>query len=225
MAKLRFNISISARRLRRRPGPEPPTTRSARAARTSTSGPSRRASGGRPTAWRARRRTASTTSASASGTTGFGATIMGRNMFGPVRGAWGDEQWNGWWGDDPPFHHPVFVLTHHARDPLTWRAARRSTSSPAASRPRWSRRGRRRRRRRPRLGGGASTVQQYLRAGLIDELRGARRRRSCSAPASACSRPRRRAEGLRVRGARVLAARGALPLRAAVAGPQPISLT
>jgi dihydrofolate reductase len=47
-----------------------------------------------------------------------GATIMGRNMFGPVRGPWGDEDWQGWWGDDPPFHTPVFVLTHHAREPL-----------------------------------------------------------------------------------------------------------
>ena len=47
-----------------------------------------------------------------------GATIMGRNMFGPVRGAWGQEPWNGWWGDNPPYHHPVFVLTHHAREPL-----------------------------------------------------------------------------------------------------------
>src|SRR5579885_2734079 len=47
-----------------------------------------------------------------------GATIMGRNMFGPVRGGWGDESWKGWWGEEPPFHHPVFVLTHHARKPL-----------------------------------------------------------------------------------------------------------
>ena len=62
--------------------------------------------------------TPSTTSASRLWNTGFGATIMGRNMFGPVRGGWGDEQWNGWWGDDPPYHHPIFVLTHHARDPV-----------------------------------------------------------------------------------------------------------
>ena len=54
----------------------------------------------------------------AASTVNIGATIMGRNMFGPIRGAWGDEQWNGWWGDDPPYHTPVFVLTHHAREPL-----------------------------------------------------------------------------------------------------------
>ncbi len=47
-----------------------------------------------------------------------GATIMGRNMFGPIRGPWNDSEWNGWWGDDPPFHTPVYVLTHHARDPV-----------------------------------------------------------------------------------------------------------
>ena len=47
-----------------------------------------------------------------------GATVMGRNMFGPIRGEWGDEGWTGWWGDDPPFHHPVFVLTHHPHDPI-----------------------------------------------------------------------------------------------------------
>ena len=50
--------------------------------------------------------------------TNIGATIMGRNMFGPVRGPWGDEAWTGWWGDDPPFHTPVFVLTHHPREPV-----------------------------------------------------------------------------------------------------------
>jgi len=54
----------------------------------------------------------------AAGFAGIGATIMGRNMFGPVRGRWPDEQWTGWWGDDPPYHHPVFVLTHHPRPPV-----------------------------------------------------------------------------------------------------------
>src|SRR5690349_4969748 len=52
------------------------------------------------------------------GDEGVGATIMGRNMFGPIRGAWNDNPWKGWWGDDPPFHHPVFVLTHHAHEPI-----------------------------------------------------------------------------------------------------------
>ena len=52
----------------------------------------------------------------ARGDEGVGATIMGRNMFGPIRGEWGDEEWQGWWGPEPPYHHPVFVLTHHAHD-------------------------------------------------------------------------------------------------------------
>ena len=54
----------------------------------------------------------------ARGDEGVGATIMGRNMFGPIRGAWGDEEWQGWWGPEPPYHHPVFVLTHHAHAPI-----------------------------------------------------------------------------------------------------------
>jgi dihydrofolate reductase len=99
-----------------------------------------------------------------------GATIMGRNMFGPVRGPWGDEEWTGWWGADPPFHHDVFVLTHHARDPVPMaggttfhfvtdgiEAALDRARAAAGDR-------------QVRLGGGASTVQQYLRAGLLDEL-------------------------------------------------------
>lgn len=55
----------------------------------------------------------------AQGDVGIGATIMGRNMFGPIRGTWDAEDWRGWWGDDPPYHHPVFVLTHHGRAPIT----------------------------------------------------------------------------------------------------------
>src|SRR4051812_2247850 len=54
----------------------------------------------------------------ARGFTGIGATIMGRNMFGPIRGEWPDEEWKGWWGDNPPYHHPVFVLTHYPRPDL-----------------------------------------------------------------------------------------------------------
>src|SRR5882672_10661745 len=50
---------------------------------------------------------------------GIGATIMGRNMFGPIRGPWDEDQWTGWWGDNPPYHHPVFVLTHHEQAPIT----------------------------------------------------------------------------------------------------------
>ncbi|MGC4972818.1 dihydrofolate reductase family protein [Streptomyces sp. DT199] len=99
-----------------------------------------------------------------------GAFIMGRNMFGPVRGAW-DRQWNGWWGDDPPFHAPVFVLTHHAREPqpmdggTTYHFVTDGIASALD-------------RARTAAGdsyvtvlGGATTVNQYLAAGLIHELR------------------------------------------------------
>ncbi|MDG4824730.1 dihydrofolate reductase family protein [Asanoa sp. WMMD1127] len=98
------------------------------------------------------------------------AVIMGRNMFGPVRGPW-DRPWNGWWGDDPPFHAPVFVLTHHARDPEPMRGgttyhfvtdgiesaleqARAAAGDGDIS-----------------IHGGAETINQYLTAGLVDELR------------------------------------------------------
>jgi dihydrofolate reductase len=106
----------------------------------------------------------------ARGEDGIGATIMGRNMFGPIRGPWGDEDWRGWWGDEPPFHHPVFVLTHHPRSPVTMQggttfhfvddgieaALERAVDAAGGA--------------DVRLGGGAATIQQYLRAGLIDEL-------------------------------------------------------
>lgn len=101
---------------------------------------------------------------------GVGAWIMGRNMFGPVRGPWPDEDWRGWWGDDPPFHGPVFVLTHHARESLPMdggtafhfvtdgiedalEQARRAAGNLDVQ-----------------ISGGAGTIRQYLRAGLIDEL-------------------------------------------------------
>ena len=104
------------------------------------------------------------------GDEGIGATIMGRNMFGPIRGDWPDEAWTGWWGPEPPYHHEVFVLTHHARAPLTMdggttfhfvtegieRALALATDAAGGA--------------DVRLGGGASTVRQYLRAGLVDEL-------------------------------------------------------
>src|SRR5688572_21891038 len=99
-----------------------------------------------------------------------GATIMGRNMFGPVRGAWGKNPWKGWWGDDPPFHHPVFVVTHHAREPL---AMQEGTTfyfvtggiESALAQARKAAGGK-----DVTLGGGASIVQQYLAAGLLDEV-------------------------------------------------------
>ncbi|MEU9629442.1 dihydrofolate reductase family protein [Streptomyces luteogriseus] len=99
-----------------------------------------------------------------------GAFIMGRNMFGPVRGAW-DRRWNGWWGGDPPFHAPVFVLTHHAREPqpmdggTTYHfvtdgiVAALSQARTAAGGSDVT------------VLGGATTINQYLAAGLIDELR------------------------------------------------------
>jgi len=99
----------------------------------------------------------------------IGATIMGRNMFGPIRGPWPDETWRGWWGEIPPFHHPVFVLTHYPREPLQMQggttfhfvsdgieSALRQAKDAARGRD-------------ISLPGGASVVNQYLTAGLVDE--------------------------------------------------------
>jgi dihydrofolate reductase len=104
------------------------------------------------------------------GFAGLGAWILGRNMFGPVRGPWPDDSWKGWWGEEPPYHVPVFVLTHYPRAPLVMaggttfhfvtegiHAALAQATAAAGGRD-------------VRLGGGAATVRQYLRAGLIDEL-------------------------------------------------------
>lgn len=98
------------------------------------------------------------------------AFIMGRNMFGPVRGEW-DRQWNGWWGDDPPFHAPVFVLTHHAREPqpmdggTTYYFVTDGIESALAQARAAAGDG------DIAIQGGATTINQYLAAGLIDELR------------------------------------------------------
>jgi dihydrofolate reductase len=98
------------------------------------------------------------------------AFIMGRNMFGPVRGEW-DRQWNGWWGDDPPFHAPVFVLTHHAREPqpmdggTTYYFVTDGIESALAQARAAAGDG------DVAIQGGATTINQYLGAGLIDELR------------------------------------------------------
>ena len=99
-----------------------------------------------------------------------GAWILGRNMFGPVRGPWPDETWKGWWGEEPPYHTPVFVLTHHPRSPLAMKggtmfhfitdgieAALAKANEVAGGKD-------------VRLGGGVATIRQYLRARLIDEL-------------------------------------------------------
>jgi dihydrofolate reductase len=99
-----------------------------------------------------------------------GATIMGRNMFGPIRGQWPDESWRGWWGEDPPYHHPVFVLTHHPRNPLemqggtTFRFVSDGIESALAQAKDAAKR------RDVWLAGGASAVNQYLAAGLVDEI-------------------------------------------------------
>ena len=104
------------------------------------------------------------------GDEGIGATIMGRNMFGPIRGEWGERDWRGWWGQNPPYHHAVFVLTHHAHDPIemdggtTFHFVTDGIESALAQAIAAADGG------DVRLGGGAETVRQYLRAGLVDEL-------------------------------------------------------
>lgn len=119
---------------------------------------------------------------SANGTTGIdndfafrsfenvGSWILGRNMFGPIRGSWGDESWKGWWGNNPPYHMPVFVLTHHPRKPLEMEggttfyfitegieAALEKAKAAAKGKD-------------VRIGGGTQTIRQYLQKGLIDEM-------------------------------------------------------
>ena len=101
---------------------------------------------------------------------GIGAWILGRNMFGPVRGPWPDESWKGWWGDEPPYHTPVFVLTHYPRAPLRMAGGTEyhfitSGIAAALEQARAAARGG-----DVRLGGGVAAIRQYLRAGLIDEL-------------------------------------------------------
>jgi dihydrofolate reductase len=106
----------------------------------------------------------------ARGFANIGAWIMGRNMFGPVRGPWPDDAWKGWWGDNPPYHTQVFVLTNHPRTSITMEggttfhfvtngihaALKRATEAAGGK--------------DIRLGGGVATIQQYLRAGLVDEM-------------------------------------------------------
>jgi dihydrofolate reductase len=100
-----------------------------------------------------------------------GATIMGRNMFGGHPGPWSpDEPWNGWWGDEPPFHHPVFVLTHHAREPLACEGGTTFTFvtdgiESALSQAREAASGK-----NVALAGGAAASRQFLAAGLVDEM-------------------------------------------------------
>ena len=100
----------------------------------------------------------------------IGAWILGRNMFGPVRGPWPDESWKGWWGDEPPYRVPVYVLTHHRRAPVAMKGGTTfyfvtDGIQSALEQAKTAARGR-----DVRLGGGVATIRQYLRAGLIDEL-------------------------------------------------------
>jgi len=106
----------------------------------------------------------------ARGFTNMGAWILGRNMFGPVRGAWPDESWRGWWGENPPYHVPVFVLTHHQRAPLVMEGGTTfyfvtEGIESALAQAREAANGK-----DVRIGGGAATIRQYLKHRLIDEL-------------------------------------------------------
>ena len=99
----------------------------------------------------------------------IGATVMGRNMFGPIRGDWGDDTWTGWWGPTPPYHHPVFVITHHPHDPIEMDGGTTFhfvASLDAALERAFAAAGGR----DVRIGGGASTVRQAMRRGLVDDV-------------------------------------------------------
>ena len=99
-----------------------------------------------------------------------GAWILGRNMFGPVRGEWPDETWRGWWGDNPPYHTPVFVLTHHARPSLAMEGGTTFHFVTGGIHEAWQRARDAAGDKDIRIGGGAHTVRQYLQAGLVDEM-------------------------------------------------------
>ena len=99
-----------------------------------------------------------------------GATIMGRNMFGPVRGPWPDESWRGWWGEDPPYHHPVFVLTHHEREPLAMDGGTTFYFVTDGIASALKRAGDAAQGQDIGLAGGASVANQYLASGLVDEI-------------------------------------------------------
>ena len=102
---------------------------------------------------------------------GIGATIMGRNMFGGHPGPWkADKPWTGWWGKSPPFHHPVFVLTHHAREPLVMEGGTTFHFVTDGIHAALERAAEAAKGRDIRLGGGVATIRQYLRAGLVDEM-------------------------------------------------------
>jgi dihydrofolate reductase len=105
----------------------------------------------------------------AKGFENVGAWILGRNMFGPVRGPWPDDTWKGWWGDEPPYHCPVYVLTHHSRAPVAMKGGTEfrfvtDGKQSALAQAKAAAGGR-----DVRLGGGVATVREYFRAGLVDE--------------------------------------------------------
>ena len=104
------------------------------------------------------------------GMAGLGAWILGRNMFGPIRGPWPDEAWRGWWGEEPPYHTPVFVLTHHARAPLTMKGGTEFRFVTGGIRNALHQAREAAGGQDVRLGGGVSTIRQYIDAGLVDEL-------------------------------------------------------
>jgi dihydrofolate reductase len=100
----------------------------------------------------------------------MGAWILGRNMFGPIRGPWPNDEWKGWWGKNPPYHVPVFVLTHYAREPITMEGGTvfhfvTDGIGSALEKAKAAANGK-----DVRIGGGVSTIRQYLQAGLIDEM-------------------------------------------------------
>jgi len=106
----------------------------------------------------------------ARGFANIGAWILGRNMFGPVRGPWPDESWKGWWGEEPPYHVPVYVLTHHPRAPLEMKGGTTfyfvtDGIESALAQAKKAANGK-----DVRLGGGVATIHEYLKAGLVDEM-------------------------------------------------------
>src|SRR5262249_56041496 len=101
---------------------------------------------------------------------GFGGFILGRNMVGPIRGPWPDESWKGWWGGNPPYHAPTFVLTHHPRDPIEMEGGTTFIFVTRGIEAALDQAKRAANGRDVKIGGGAGRGRAYLRAGLIDEL-------------------------------------------------------
>ena len=168
MSKLRVSITMSLDGYVAGPS-EARKTRWACAGSRCMSGSSRSRRSGRRTDRRAAKSTPAPLWSRSVGPN-IGATIMGRNMFGPVRGLWPDESWRGWGGEDPPYHHPVFVLTHHPREPLEMEGGTTfyfvsDGVESALTQAKQAARGR-----EVLLAGGASVVNQYLAAGLVDEI-------------------------------------------------------